>query len=125
MNLTRKTRPKAFGGSVGSGVPFEDFEAGLDRPEEVQDNLEHLRPMIQAVREMAETKGWKVYISPFLEKQADARKLLPLIREKKDATHEAAKIEAFGGFLNYVNSLVRTADSLAKIEAKAAEKDEE
>jgi hypothetical protein len=116
--LSKKTTPKAFGGSVGSGSPFEDFEEYLDRPDEVKDNLDHLRPMIQAVKQMAEMPGWKTYIRPFLEKQADARKLIPLIREGKSATYDAAKIEAFGGFLNYVNSLVRTADSLAAMDVK-------
>ena len=112
---------KAFGGAIGAGLPFEDFETGIEKPESVVANLAHLKPMIKAVSEMAKMPGWTDYIRPFLEKQGDARKLLALIREKKDPGFMAAKVETYQELLNYVNSLTRTADSLARLEAEEAE----
>jgi hypothetical protein len=115
-------REKAFSGSLGSGLPFDDFEAGFEKIEVVQSNLDHLRPMIKSVREMTEMPGWTDYIQPFLIKQADARRLVLLIKEKSPSVEqEAAKIEAFGSLLNYINTLAKTADSMARIDAKVAE----
>lgn len=116
---------KAFSGAIGSGLPFEGFEAGYDSPDVVKDNLDKLRPMIMAVKETTETAGWRDYIKPFLEKRGDARKLLEIIRKGEDPKQDAAKIEAFVEFLNYVNSLVRSAESLARMATKDEETKED
>lgn len=118
--LGKKTS-KVFGGALASGLPYEDFEAGLEKPESVKNNIEHLRPMVSAVKLMADTQGWTDYVRPFLEKQSDPMKLLDMVKKKEDATFEAAKIEAYKGLLNYVNTLVRTAESLGRLEVAKKE----
>lgn len=112
-----KKTAKVFGGALASGLPVDDFEAGIEKPESVRENMEHLRPMLSAVKNMTATRGWTDYVQPFLEKQSDPMKLLALIKGKQDATFEAAKIEAYRGLLNYINSLSRSAESLARIDA--------
>lgn len=121
--LGKKTA-KMFSGALGSGLPVDDFESAIDKPESVRANLDNLRPMILAIRDMAQMKGWQDYIKPFLEKNSDASKLLELIKKKEDATFEAAKIEAFKMILNQVNSMVRTAESLKRMAAEAPKEEE-
>lgn len=113
---------KVFSGAIGAGLPFEDnFSSEGIKPSAVRANLEHLRPMLMAVREMTKAKGWTEYIKPFLEKQGDARQLIEMVMGKQDATAKAAEIKAYSGLLNYVNSLARSADSLERLEIEDAE----
>lgn len=121
-----RKQPKSFVGTVGSGLPIEDFEAAFEAPDSVMDNLEQMRPMIQDIAAVAEMPGWKKYIQPFLERKRDPGRLLQLIEEGKDARVEAAQIKAFGALLNLVGSMVRSKDSMDRMAAaKAAVKERE
>lgn len=124
-----RKQPKAFVGTIGSGLPYEDFETALEAPDSVRENLEKMRPMIKAIRAMAETEGWKMYVQPFLEKQKNSTKILELVKAGQDARAEAGKTEAFVSILNLVNSFLRTGDSLDKMDAaeeqKRADQDKE
>lgn len=121
--MIRRKQPKHFIGSVGAGLPVDDFEAAFDAPDSVMDNLEKMRPMITQIAAVAETQGWKNYIQPFLERRRNPEALLQLIEEGKDARVEAAQIKAFSAILNLVNSMTRTKASLDTMAAaKAAAK---
>lgn len=124
--MFQRKHPKSFLGSVGSGLPIEDFEAAFEAPDSVMDNLEKMRPMIHDIAAVAEMPGWKKYIQPFLERKRDPGRLLQLIEEGKDARIEAAQIKAFGALLNLVGSMVRSKASMdAMVAAKAAAKERE
>ena len=123
--MFQRKHPKSFSGTVGSGLPVDDFESAFDTPDSVMDNLEKMRPMIQDVARMAETPGWQKWVKPFLERRRDPSNLLKLIEEGKDARVEAAQIKAFGSLLNLVGSMVRTKDSLDRADAAKASREEE
>lgn len=118
--FTKKT--KSFVGSVGSGLPYEDLETALNEPlDSVMSNLDRFRPMVKAIREMAQMDGWSKYVQPMLEKRRNPTKLLAMIKEGKDVKTEAAVMEAYGGLLNLVGSILRTGDSIDRSDlAKAA-----
>jgi len=119
MKLRREQ--KAFTGQISSGLPYESFGAAMDAPDVVTDNLESLRPMIQDITDMAAMPGWTKYIEPFLVKKQNPANLIKLIKEGKDATSEAASMEAFGALLNLVRSMTRTKESMCRLAvAKAA-----
>lgn len=87
----------------------------IEKPEEVRDNLKPLWPMMKAIRDMAKTDGWEVYLKPFLEKQCDVSKLIASIKTGENPMGEASKIEAYQSILNFVGTMVRSADSYEKI----------
>ena len=118
-------KKKAFAGAIGTGLPVEDVELTIDAPPDmVRENLERLRPLITAVRNMADTPGWRDYIKPYLEKQGNPMALVEAVKKKEDTSLLVAKIEVAQGLLNYVNSMVRSANSLAKLGAAKESEDE-
>jgi hypothetical protein len=110
-----KKDPKTPVGALGSGLPYEDFETAVASPDSVRDNLEKMRPMIQAIRVMARTEGWDKYVRPFLEKQQNPSRILEMIEKGEDAKTEAGRIKAYAALLNLVNSTLRTGASLDKL----------
>lgn len=118
----KKNRSKAFAGMLATGLPYEDFEAAVESPDSVKDNLEKMRPMIKAVREMAATEGWSMYMAPFLEKKRNPARILEMIEKGEDAKTEAGFVKLSTILLNLVNGTLRTGASLDRI---AAAKEEE
>jgi hypothetical protein len=121
--IERKPVAKTFSGTLFNSQPFEDFEAAVEAPDSVSENLERMRPMIQEIRAMAMMPGWAKYIGPFLAKKQNPSRLLELIEEGKDARVEAAQIKAFGAILNLVNSMIRSGESLDRISAEKLERE--
>jgi len=122
--MTRKER-KAFAGTIGSGLPYEIFEAAVDSPDVVLQNLELRRPMIEDIRAMARMPGWTQYIEPFLEKKQNPARLMELIEKGEDAKVEVAQIKAYGSLLNLVRSILRTGVSLDKMASAKAEEEKQ
>lgn len=118
----KKNRPKAFTGTLATGLPYEDFEAAVESPDSVKDNLEKMRPMIKAIREMAATEGWSMYMAPFLEKKRNPARILEMIEKGEDAKTEAGFVKLSTALLNLVSGILRTGASLDRI---AAAKEEE
>jgi hypothetical protein len=119
----KKSRPKAFTGTLASGLPYEDFEAAVETPDSVKDNLEKMKPMIKAVREMAATDGWSMYVAPFLEKKRNPTRILEMIEKGEDAKTEAGFVKLATSLLNMVNSILRTGASLDRVMAENKEED--
>lgn len=115
--MFNKNRPKAFTGTLGTGLPYEDFETAVEAPDSVKDNLEKMRPMIKAIREMAATEGWSMYVAPFLEKKRNPGRILEMIEKGEDAKTEAGFVKLATSLLNMVNSILRTGVSLDKLAA--------
>jgi hypothetical protein len=120
-------KPKAFTGTLAAGLPYEDFETAVESPDSVMDNLEKMRPMIKAVRDMAAMDGWKLYVAPFLEKKRNPARILEMIEKGEDAKTEAGFVKLATSLLNLVGSILRTGDSMdraaAEKEAKNALRD--
>ena len=87
----------------------------IQKPDSLRENLESLWPMMKAVRDMARTDGWEKYLKPFLEKQCDVSKLIASIKSGDNPMGEASKIEAYQSILNFVGTMVRSADSYEKM----------
>ena len=119
----KKNRPKAFTGTLASGLPYEDFEAVVETPDSVKDNLEKMKPMIKAIREMAATEGWSMYVAPFLEKKRNPTRILEMIEKGEDAKTEAGFVKLATSLLNMVNSILRTGASLDRVLAEKKEED--
>jgi hypothetical protein len=119
----KKNRPKAFTGTLASGLPYEDFEAAVETPDSVKDNLEKMKPMIKAIREMAATEGWSMYVAPFLEKKRNPTRILEMIEKGEDAKTEAGFVKLATSLLNMVNSILRTGASLDRVLAEKKEED--
>jgi hypothetical protein len=111
----KKNRPKAFTGTLASGLPYEDFEAAVETPDSVKDNLEKMKPMIKAIREMAATEGWSMYVAPFLEKKRNPTRILEMIEKGEDAKTEAGFVKLATSLLNLVSSILRTGASLDRL----------
>jgi hypothetical protein len=111
----RKNRPKSFQGTLGAGLPYEDFETAVEAPDSVKDNLENMRPMIKAIRETAATDGWCLYIAPFLEKKRNPARILEMIEKGEDAKTEAGFVKLATSLLNLVSSILRTGASLDRL----------
>jgi hypothetical protein len=111
----RKNRPKAFQGTLGAGLPYEDFEAAVETPDSVKDNLEKMRPMIKAIREMVATDGWSLYVAPFLEKKRNPTRILEMIEKGEDAKTEAGFVKLATALLNLVGTIVRSGISLDRL----------
>jgi len=119
----KKNRPKAFTGTLASGLPYEDFEAAVETPDSVKDNLEKMKPMIKAIREMAATEGWSMYVAPFLEKKRNPTRILEMIEKGEDAKTEAGFVKLATSLLNMVNSILRTGASLDRVLAEKKDED--
>jgi hypothetical protein len=111
----KKSRPKAFTGTLATGLPYEDFETAVEAPDSVKDNLEKMRPMIKAIREMAATEGWSLYMAPFLEKKRSPVRILEMIEKGEDAKTEAGFVKLATSLLNLVSSILRTGASLDRL----------
>lgn len=122
--LRKRDGQKGQIGQIGSGLPFEDFDVAYDKPDVVMANLENLRPMIRDIGDMAQMPGWTKYIEPFLEKRMNPSRVIEMVKKGEDARFEVAHIEALGSLLNLVKSMVRTRESMNRLEA-AKSKDEE
>lgn len=115
---------KSFFGEISHGqAAHEEFEAALEAPETVLDNMLHMRPMIKDITDMANMPGWKKYIEPFLEKKQNPARLIELIEKGQKAEVEAAQMKAFGSILNLVRSMTRTKESMDRMAAAKAEKE--
>ena len=121
----KKNRPKAFTGTLATGLPYEDFETAVEAPDSVKDNLEKMRPMIKAIREMAATEGWSMYMAPFLEKKRNPARILEMIEKGEDAKTEAGFVKLASAMLNLVGTLLRSGASLDKLVADNKDEDVE
>lgn len=113
---------KKFEGMLSSRTPWEALDFVLHEPEQVEDNLEALRPMVDAIRTTCRTKGWTDYLGPFLEKRASMYpQLLEKIKNGQDVTYDAALLEAYTTFLNLVKTMLKTGDSMDALARKKQE----
>lgn len=119
--MFNKNRPKAFAGTLASGLPYEDFEAAVDAPDSVRDNLERMKPMIKAVREMAAMDGWTMYLAPFLEQKRNPARILEMIEKGEDARAEAGLVKLATALLNLVGTILRSGASLDRLADKKEE----
>jgi len=106
---------------------YEQFGQYIDKPEGefqkgLKKRLKEMEPLALKIRTMTETEGWKEIIAPFLESQANPKRIFRTFKSninEVERAYLAGKAEAYFGLSMLINNF------LAILNFSADEKKEE